>query len=293
VIAAGGLGLAPLRPVLYHLVRHRSDYGAATLLYGARRPRDLLYAGEYEAWRDAGIEVLTTVDFGDDAWQGNIGVVPALFERLTLDPARTRVFTCGPEIMMRFVIFESLAQNPSGSGSLVVRTVLDDPLKIAPAIRAAVQRVDPLAPVSAATTLETQLASFLLPRRFQTSLMATFSSIALLLAAVGIYGLMQYSVVIRTKEIGVRMAVGAQRASIFRMILGEGLKLALTGLTLGIVAAIPIGRALSSLLFGISPSDPQSLLGGVLLLLGVSLMACFLAARRAINIEPAAALRSQ
>lgn len=113
VMAAGGLGLAPLRPVLYHLVRHRSDYGATTLLYGARRPRDLLYASEYDAWRTAGIEVLTTVDFGDDAWQGNIGVVPALFERLTLDPARTRVFTCGPEIMMRFVIFESISRRVS------------------------------------------------------------------------------------------------------------------------------------------------------------------------------------
>ena len=97
----------------------------------------------------------------------------------------------------------------------------------------------------------------------------------------GIYGLIQYSVVTRTKEIGVRMAVGAQRASIFRMILGEGLKLALAGLTLGLVAAIPIGRASSSLLFGISASDPQSLLVGVfLLLLGVSVLACYLLARR-------------
>lgn len=190
-------------------------------------------------------------------------------------------------------IFESLAQNPSGGGSLVVRTALEDPVRIAPAIRAAVLRVDPLAPVSSAETLESQLASFLLPRRFQTSLMATFSAIALLLAAVGIYGLIQYSVVTRTKEIGVRMAVGAQRASIFRMILGEGLKLSLIGLTLGVVAAIPIGRASSSLLFGISASDPQSLLMGVGLLFGVSVLACFLPARCAMNIEPVAALRSQ
>lgn len=190
-------------------------------------------------------------------------------------------------------IFESLAQNPSGGGSLVVRTALDDPLRIAPAIQSAVLRIDPLAPVAAAETLETQLASFLLPRRFQTLLMATFSAIALLLAAVGIYGLIQYSVVTRTKEIGVRMAVGAQRASIFRMILGEGLKLSLAGLTLGLVAAIPIGRASSSLLFGISASDPQSLLVGVFLLLGVSVLACTLPARRAMNIEPVAALRNQ
>lgn len=190
-------------------------------------------------------------------------------------------------------IFESLAQNPSGGGSLVVRTALDDPLRIVPAIQAAVLRIDPLAPVSTAATLEAQLAAFLLPRRFQTSLMAAFSAIALLLAAVGIYGLIQYSVATRTKEIGVRMAVGAQRASIFRMILGEGLKLALTGLALGVVVAIPIGRASSSLLFGISASDPPSLAVGVFLLLGVSVLASFWPARRAMNIEPVAALRNQ
>lgn len=190
-------------------------------------------------------------------------------------------------------IFESLAQNPSSGGSLVVRTALDDPIRIVPAIQSAVSRIDSLAPVSAADTLDTQLAAFLLPRRFQTSLLAIFSAIALLLAAVGIYGLIQYSVVTRTKEIGVRMAVGAQCAGIFRMILGEGLKLAVTGLTLGIVAAIPIGRASSSLLFGISGSDPISLLAGVGLLLGVSVLACCLPARRAMSIEPIVALRDQ
>ncbi len=113
VIAAGGLGLAPLRPVLYHLAGHRSEYGSVTLLYGARRPRALLYTSEYDVWRAAGIDVLTTVDLGDDAWQGNIGVVPAMVERLPLEPARTWVFTCGPEIMMRFVIFAVLARRVS------------------------------------------------------------------------------------------------------------------------------------------------------------------------------------
>jgi putative ABC transport system permease protein len=190
-------------------------------------------------------------------------------------------------------IFESLAQNPSAGGSLVVRTALDDPLQIVPAIQLAVSRIDPLAPVSAAKTLEAQLAAFLLPRRFQTALLAAFSAIALLLAAVGIYGLIQYSVVTRTKEIGVRMALGAQCASIFRMILGEGLKLAVIGLALGIAAAIPIGRAASSLLFGISGSDPLSLAAGVSLLLCVSVLASCLPARRAMNIEPLAALRDQ
>lgn len=110
VIACGGVGLAPLRPVIYHIVNHREDYGRVHLLYGARTPADLLYTDEYDAWRDADIEVNVTVDLGDADWQGHIGVVPVLFYRLRLAAPDTRVLTCGPEIMMRFVIFEALAR---------------------------------------------------------------------------------------------------------------------------------------------------------------------------------------
>lgn len=110
VIAAGGVGLPPLRPVIYEIVRRRAEFGEVTLLYGARTPGDLLFQNEYDAWRQAGIDVEITVDIGDVGWPGHIGVVPSLFERLTLDPAKTRLFTCGPEIMMRFVIYAALDQ---------------------------------------------------------------------------------------------------------------------------------------------------------------------------------------
>lgn len=110
VIACGGVGLAPLRPAIYHIIRNRGDFGRVFLLYGARTPNDMLYGGEFNAWRDADIEVETTVDIGDGEWRGNIGVVPVLFYRLRLKPPRTTVMTCGPEIMIRFVIFESLAR---------------------------------------------------------------------------------------------------------------------------------------------------------------------------------------
>ncbi len=113
VIACGGVGLAPLRPAIYHIVQNRSDYGRVFLLYGARTPGDMMYADEYEAWRDADISVETTVDIGDADWRGNIGVVPVLFYRLRLNAAKTCVLTCGPEIMIRFVIFESLARKIS------------------------------------------------------------------------------------------------------------------------------------------------------------------------------------
>ena len=110
VIACGGVGLAPLRPAIYHIINHRADFGRVFLLYGARTPNDLLYTAEYDAWRQANIEVAITVDLGDAGWHGHIGVVPVLFYRLRLNAPRTCVLTCGPEIMMRFVIFEALAR---------------------------------------------------------------------------------------------------------------------------------------------------------------------------------------
>jgi NAD(P)H-flavin reductase len=110
VLACGGIGLAPLRPAIYHILNHRSDYGRVVLLYGARTPKDLLYPTEYDVWRNRGIEVEVTVDMGDTDWRGHVGVVPLLFYRLRLTPKQTVVMTCGPEIMMRFVVFEALAR---------------------------------------------------------------------------------------------------------------------------------------------------------------------------------------
>jgi NAD(P)H-flavin reductase len=110
VLACGGIGLAPLRPAIYHILNHRSEYGRVILLYGARTPKDLLYPSEYDSWRELGLEVEVTVDIGDSDWKGHVGVVPMLFYQLRLQPKQTVVMTCGPEIMMRFVVFEALAR---------------------------------------------------------------------------------------------------------------------------------------------------------------------------------------
>jgi NAD(P)H-flavin reductase len=110
VIACGGIGLAPLRPAIYHILNHRTNYGRAILLYGARTSKDLLYSAEYDTWRAKGLEVEVTVDIGDADWQGHVGVVPILYYRLRLQPKQTIVMACGPEIMMRFVVFEALAR---------------------------------------------------------------------------------------------------------------------------------------------------------------------------------------
>jgi putative ABC transport system permease protein len=116
--------------------------------------------------------------------------------------------------------------------------------------------VERRAPIYGVAALEEQLGSYIAQRRFQTWLLAGFSVVALLMAAVGIYGLIQYSVATRTREIGLRMAVGAQAGDILRMMVGEGLVLSLSGLGLGLVGAWWLGRAASSLLFGVSASDP-------------------------------------
>ena len=110
VLVAGGIGLAPLRPVILSVMRERDQYGRVLLLYGARTPADLLYSEEIGRWREGGIEVHITVDLADEHWKGQVGVVPQLFYRIRVDPKQTLVMTCGPEIMMRFVIYEALAR---------------------------------------------------------------------------------------------------------------------------------------------------------------------------------------
>lgn len=115
VLAAGGLGLAPLRPVVYSVLHHRADYDRVWLLYGARTPSDLLFCEEYSQWQSGGIEVQVTVDFGDADWNGTIGVVPSLLHRIPLRSDRTQLFTCGPEIMMRYVVQEGRSRGLSRS----------------------------------------------------------------------------------------------------------------------------------------------------------------------------------
>ncbi|HUY93313.1 MAG TPA: FAD/NAD(P)-binding protein [Pirellulales bacterium] len=111
VIVAGGLGLPPLRPVIYQVLENRTQYGRVTLICGARTPDTLIYAREYDAWSQGGIDVQTTVDRADLNWTGNVGVAPLLLDRLRpLAAERTVVFTCGPEVMMRYVVRSAVAR---------------------------------------------------------------------------------------------------------------------------------------------------------------------------------------
>jgi predicted permease len=189
-------------------------------------------------------------------------------------------------------MFVSLAQSPPPRNvDLFIRTSSDDPMALAGAVRAAVRHVEKNAPIHGVEPLEQQFGTYLAQRRFLTSLLTGFSLVALLMAAVGIYGLIQYSIATRTREIGIRMAVGAQAGEIFRMILSEGLKLSLIGLMLGLLGALWLGQVGSSLLFGVTTRDPLTFIVVSLLLIAVAVAACCFPARRAMKIEPIAALR--
>ncbi len=114
IVVAGGIGLAPLRPVIYEVLRHRQDYGRLVVLYGARSPRDLLYRKELAGWaRHRDTQVLVTVDYGGMSWRGHVGVVTTLFKYARLKPANSVAMVCGPEIMMRFVTRELVSQGLS------------------------------------------------------------------------------------------------------------------------------------------------------------------------------------
>jgi putative ABC transport system permease protein len=188
-------------------------------------------------------------------------------------------------------IFEPLAQNPGRLATLLVRTSTDDPLRLTATLQAAVRRVEKYAPVYGVTTLENRLGDFLTERRFQSSLLIAFSVIALLMAAIGIYGLMHYSIATRTREIGIRIATGAKARDIFGMIIREGLQLSLMGLVLGLAVALWLGQAGSSLLFGVTATDPSTFITVSLLLMAAAIAACYFPARRAMKVEPVAALR--
>ena len=190
------------------------------------------------------------------------------------------------------LIYRPYDQWASGPMTLVVRTARE-PAELAPAARAAIRKMDPNLPIPNIRTLKEIVSSSIAERRFQMILTSLFGLVALLLGAVGVYGVVSYSVACRTRDIGLRIALGAMRADVMRWVFGKGMQPVLIGLLAGLAAVIAIARAARSLLFGITPTDPLSLGAVIAVLLLASGLACYLPARRAAALDPITALRHE
>jgi putative ABC transport system permease protein len=182
------------------------------------------------------------------------------------------------------------AQNPSGSMTVILKAS-SDPNQMIAAVREKVKLIDPDQPIYSIRTMDEIRAESVAPERLNLTLLSIFAGIALVLAVVGIYGVMSYTVTQRTHEIGIRMAIGAQPRDVFKMVLGQGMTLALIGVVLGLVGAFALTRLMASMLFGVEPTDPATFGGIAVLLTTVALLACYLPGRRATKVDPVVSLR--
>jgi len=183
------------------------------------------------------------------------------------------------------------AQFARYENSLLVRVKSGDPTNLAPAVLREVQAIDPEQPVANVSTMSRNISESLATRRLTMSLLGTFAALALVLASVGLYGVMALSVTQRTREFGIRLALGAPREDVFRLALGRGLLLVGIGLGVGLLGALGAGRALTSLLYNVGSVDPGALLTAIVSLALVALLACWFPARRATRVDPIVALR--
>ncbi len=216
---------------------------------------------------------------GPDTWREIIGIVGDI-KQYGVDKATSSQS------------YEPFAQVPFGSLNVVIRTG-GSPAALLGAIRPAVYAVDKDQPIGAIRPLEEIMADSIARQRFAMTLLTVFSLVALVIAAVGIYGVMAYSVVQRTGEFGIRMALGAQQRDVLRLVLAQGGKLVGIGLVIGLAATLAASRAMGSMLFNTSAQDPLTLGTITLVLAVVALIACLLPASRATKVNPIEALRAE
>jgi putative ABC transport system permease protein len=219
------------------------------------------------------------IRIGGGPWMTIVGVVPNVKNRKLDEEAWPYVYRPNTQWIRRETM-------------LVVRTAVD-PSSVIAGVRQEVAKLDPELPLSDVSTVQQAMDRSLVTTRLTNSLLAGFAATALLLALTGIYGVMSLNVANRRNEFGIRIALGAQAGNVLRMILGQGLRLAVVGVALGLVGAFALTRLLKGLLFGISASDPLTFVVIASLLVGVALLACWLPARRATKIDPLEALRNE
>ena len=220
-------------------------------------------------------------------WLTVVGVVDDVRQMASDEPVKAEMYV---PYRQAAVYWKSSTYASFAPRDLVVRTSVA-PTSIAPAVRGAVREVDAYQPVSGVRTLEDVLGRDTAQRRVGVILLAAFAGLALLLSALGIYGVLAFFVVQHTPEIGVRMALGASPADMLRMVVGRGMRLALAGVGVGLLCALALTRLIESQLFGVSATDPLTFAGLALLLAAVALLACLVPARRATKVDPMVALR--
>jgi putative ABC transport system permease protein len=213
-------------------------------------------------------------------WMEIVGIVGDLKQDLAGDP----------KAEMYVPVRQGDSLLPVFAVSVVMRTERD-PLGEASALRSVVRDINPNQPVVRVRTMEENISGSVSMPRFRATLLAIFAGAALLLAVVGLYGLMVYTVNQRVHEIGIRVALGADRGDVLRMVIAQGLKLAIAGVLVGVLSSLALGRILSGFLYGVSPTDPMTILGVAALLIFVALLASYLPAKRATRVDPMVALR--
>lgn len=213
-------------------------------------------------------------------WMEVVGIVGDLKQDLAGDP----------KAEMYVPVRQGDSLLPVFALSVVMRTERD-PLSEASALRSAVRNINPNQPLVRVRTMEENISASVSEPRFRATLLAIFAGAALVLAVVGLYGLMVYTVNQRLHEIGIRIALGADRGDVLRMVIAQGLKLAISGVMVGVLSSLALGRILSGFLYGVSPTDPMTIVGVAVLLTLVALLASYLPARRATRVDPMVALR--
>ena len=199
----------------------------------------------------------------------------------------------GLDVDVQPEMYVSYVQSPERRLNLIMRTDARDATQLAPAARAQIKEFDQSQIIWRVQTLDALLGTSVAPRRFNMMLLGIFAGVALVLAMVGLYGVMSYSVSWRTHEIGIRMALGAERADVLRLVVRQGMTMTFIGLALGLLAAFFMSRVLVGLLYGVSAKDPLTFAGVSIVLLVVALLACLIPARRATRVDPIVALRTE
>jgi putative ABC transport system permease protein len=229
-----------------------------------------------------------TISHMGDAPRQIVGIVGDVMLSLLDKSVSPELFVPCAQVPSKMMVFMNRMQPPNW----VVRTALE-PLKLREAVKREIQKVDRQQPVFNIWSMEQVFSTTIAPQNFNTLLMGVFAAIALVLASVGIYGVMSYSVQQRTHEIGIRIALGARKDDVVRLVVEEGMLLALVGVAIGLAASLALTRVLSSLLYGVSARDPMILAGVSILLVAVALLACYIPARRATKVDPMVALRHE